>query len=213
MDALIEKELREAGLFSGAIMTDSEYRAFLTRCGATGDAAITGGFTVLVGATQAFVDGVKANNQVARRITVFPSPASRQLLTFALQCGATQCRALFDLEAPTTRRMLKSVEESGRLRFIIATQEKSEEQTSDSVEMSLEIGSETATDILNLPIGGCTAKTDNEYAVDMALIACRLYQDRGLLLIKGQPNPEIVTLTDFMVRHFSKEVEIGRTVH
>lgn len=213
MDALIEKQLRDAGIFSGAIMNDHEYRTFLSRCGATGDAEMTGGFTVLVGATQDFVAGVKAQNRVARRITVFPSPASRQMLTFALQFGTSQCRVLFDLEAPSTRRMLESIALSGVLRFVFATTEQPKGQISDGVEISLDIGSTAAADILKLPIGACTAKNDHDYVVDMALMACRLYQDRGLLLIKGQPTPEIVTLTDFMVRHSSKEVEIGRTVH
>lgn len=73
MDALIEKQLRDVGIFSGALMNDHEYCAFLRRCGATEDAEMTGGFTVLVGATQDFVAGVKAQNRVARRISSFSS--------------------------------------------------------------------------------------------------------------------------------------------
>lgn len=213
MDTNMRQMLQGIGLFSGRVLSETEYSELLVSSGVVPSPNKTKGATVVAGAFPDFIQALRAKQPMTTRVFAFESPCARLLLAVTLQVGLIQSRTLFDLEVPVTRAMLEAAGNAGKLRFLFITSDEAAAQETRGAEVVLPIHSEAITHLLNLPIGHGTAQDAYERTVDMAMMAVRFLQDRTLVLIDGQPIPDNITLTDCTVEHIEAEVNADRTLH
>lgn len=213
MDTKMRQMLQGIGLFSGRILSETEYSECLVSSGIVSNSDKPKGFTIVAGAFPDFIQALRAKQAMSTRVMAFESPCARMLLAVTLQVGSIQSRTLFDLEVSVTRAMLQAAGNAGKLRFLFITSDEAAALESHGAEVALPINPEAIIHLLNRPIGQGTARDAYERTVDMAMMAAHFLQDRTLVLIDGQPVPDSITLTDFTVEHIEAEVNADRTLH
>jgi hypothetical protein len=197
----IERRLNELGVFHGALCTAAEYRRLCAECGALPRLEGLGAYAIIAGASRQFMEHAHTGSEShGCRITAFPSPNARMMLTLTLQFGVSQLRVLLDMESSRTRDMLTASRKCETLRLLLAST-----GNFDYLEYDFGLPRASIDSLLAVPLDKKAPRHWLQAAADLAFVAAHLRDTPEALLVEGLKAPLDISVTEVVTYEDSGE--------